>query len=353
MYKDRVPFIIMGSKIIAIVLVFLSMISGCISYPRVSPTVNNTPTEVCEDADYYFLDSAIECTITPEEIGALLPIADELKEGEIREDVWKILEWEERNIKYDFEKAALPPAKITTYPTGKVEISGGSKIQSPSETVNLGRGICTDYTILTLALLFAMNYTEAYALEINFENSETGHAAALVKINGKFFVLDQKPPLMDLGSYYLHWKKVEGKTISNATLYRVLRGDRAQVEKIGILYSSDFLGEDYTFTNFDANRLAFGIMKRIESEFPDLKKDENLKSGKPIGYSSGKRWVMTFPNFAMYYSPEFHEQFVDYIYSNLRDTPEILADLGDYSYFWVDVKAEGDDLKVELVLVKR
>ncbi|ALV61702.1 hypothetical protein ADU37_CDS00030 [Thermococcus sp. 2319x1] len=341
----------MGSKVI-VLLLFLSMISGCISYPRVSPTVNNIPTEECGDVDYYFLGSAIECTITPEEIEALLPVAGELKEGDIREDVWKILEWEESKIEYDFEKASLPPAKITTYPTGKVEISGGSKIQSPSETVNLGRGICTDYTVLTLALLFATNYTEAYALEINFENSETGHAAALVKIDGKFFVLDQRPPVMDLGSYYLHWKKVEGKTISNATLYRVLWNNGAKVEKIGIFHPSDFLREDYTFTNFDASRLAFDLMEAIEDDFPNLRKDENLKSGKPIGYSSGKRWGMTFPNFAMYYNPEFHEQFVGQIYSNLKDTPEILADLGDHSYFWVDVKAEGDDLKIELVLVK-
>lgn len=343
--------IIMGTKIIAIVLVLLSMISGCVSYPKIS----HTPTETCRKADYYFLDSAIECLITPEEVGALLPIANDLKEGEIREDIWKILEWEESKIKYDFEKANLPPAKVTTYPTGKVEISGGSKIQSPSETVNLGKGICTDYTILTLAMLFAMNYTEAYALEINFENSETGHAAALVKINERFFVLDQKPPVMDLGSYYVHWKKVEGKTISNATLYRVLWNNGANVEKIGVLYPSDFLRDDYAFTSFDANRLAFGIMERIESEFPALKGDESLKSDEKrlVGYSSGKRWVMTFPNFAVYYNPEFHEQFVDYIYSSLKDVAEVQADLGDYSYFWVNVEAKGDDLRIELVLARR
>ncbi|HIH71866.1 MAG TPA: hypothetical protein HA300_00585 [Thermococcaceae archaeon] len=348
----------MKSKIALVALILLSVVGGCISSPRLySPSIESeippTPLEACGEESYYFLDSAIECLITPEEVETLLPIADELQEGDIREDVWKILEWEEDNIRYDFEKASLSPAKITTYLTGRVEITGGSKIQSPSETVTLGKGICTDYTVLTIALLFAMNYTEAYALEINFENSEVGHTAALAKIGGKFFVLDQKPPVMDLGSYYLHWKKVEGKAISNATLYRVRWSGGADVEKLAVLYSSDFLNEDYVFTHFDAVRLTREVVEKIEDEFPNLKKDENLKSGKLIGYSSGKKWTITLPNFAMYYSPEFHEQFVDYIYSNLKDTPEILEDLGDYSHFWVDVKAEGDDLKVELVLARK
>ncbi|HHI00005.1 MAG TPA: hypothetical protein ENL40_00760, partial [Thermococcus litoralis] len=180
-----------------------------------------------------------------------------------------------------------------------------------------------------------------------------GHATALVKINGKFFVLDQKPPVMDLGSYYLHWRKIEGKVISNATLYRVLWSNETKVEKIGILYPSDFLKDNYAFTNFDANRLALGLMEVIESEFPNLKKDENLKNDGLIGYSSGKRWIMSFPNFAMYYDPEFHEQFVSYIYSRLKSTPEVLADLNDYEHFWVNVEAREDDLKIELVLARR
>ena len=339
----------MRPKIIAIILVILSLASGCISHPKVlSP-----PTETCGEIDYYFLDSAIECTITAEEIKALLPIANKLKGKNMKEDAWRILEWEEKMIEYDFEKASLSPARITTYPTGKVKISGGSKIQRPSETINLGKGICSDYTVLTLALLFAMNYSEVYTLEINFENDKMGHATALVKINGKFFVLDQKPPVMDLGSYYLHWKKVEGKAISNATLYRVLWSERVKVEKIGILYPSDFLKDNYAFTNFDANRLALGLMEVIKSEFPNLKKDENLKNDRLIGYSSGKRWIMSFPNFAMYYDPEFHEQFVSYIYSRLKSTPEVLADLNDYEHFWVNVEAREDDLKIELVLARR
>ncbi|RLF80370.1 hypothetical protein DRN32_03165 [Thermococci archaeon] len=340
---------IMNLKIIAIILVTLSVASGCISHPRVLPP----PTETCGESDYYFLDSAIECTITAEEIKALLPIANRLKGENIKEDAWGILEWEEKRIEYDFEKASLSPTRITTYPMEKVEISGGSKIQRPSETINIGKGICTDYTVLTLALLFAMNYSEAYTLEINFENDKMSHAAALVKINGRFFVLDQKPPVMDLGSYYLHWKKVEGKAISNATLYRVLWSNGTKVEKIGTLYPSDFLKEDYAFTNFDANRLALGVMEMIESEFPSLKKDGKLKNNRLIGYSSGKRWVMTFPNFAMYYNPEFHEQFVSYIYSRLKSAPEVLADLNDYEHFWVNVEAKEDDLKIELVLARR
>ncbi|USS39922.1 hypothetical protein NF865_06030 [Thermococcus aggregans] len=343
----------MYSRIIAIFLVIISIASGCVSSPKVLPSSSLTPTETCEEIDYYFLDSAIEYAITPEEITALLPIANNLKGESIKEDVWRILEWEDGNIKYDFEKASLPPARITTYPTGKVEINGGSKIQRPSETISTGKGICTDYTVLTLALLFAMNYSEAYALEINFENDKIGHATALVKINGKFFVLDQKPPVMDLGSYYLHWKNVEGKVISNATLYRVLWSNGTNVEKIGILYPSDFLKEDYTFTKFDANRLALGLIKMMESEFPNLKKDENLKNDRLMGYSSGKRWLMTFPNFAMYYNPEFHEQFVSYIYSRLTSTPEVLTDLSEYEYFWVTVEAKEDDLEIELVLARR
>ncbi|MCA6213432.1 hypothetical protein GQS78_03920 [Thermococcus bergensis] len=348
----------MKSKMTLIALILLSVVGGCISSPRLySPSIESeipsTPLEACGEESYYFLDSAIECLITPEEVETLLPIADELQEGDIREDVWKILEWEEDNIRYDFEKASLSPAKITTYLTGRVEITGGSKIQSPSETVTLGKGICTDYTVLTIALLFAMNYTEAYALEINFENSEVGHTAALAKIGGKFFVLDQKPPVMDLGSYYLHWKKVEGKAISNATLYRVRWSGGADVEKLAVLYSSDFLSEDYVFTHFDVVRLTREVVEKIESEFPNLKKDENLKSGKLIGYSSGKKWTITLPNFAMYYSPEFHEQFVDYIYSSIKDTPEILADLRDYRFFWVNAETEGDDLKIELILARK
>ena len=83
--------------------------------------------------------------------------------------------------------------------------------------------------------------------DIEFENSEIGHVTTVIKINSEYFLLDQHPPAMDLGTYYRDWsiyrKETHGETllISNATVYEVWKsGKNVTIKEIDVLTAEDF-----------------------------------------------------------------------------------------------------------------
>ena len=97
---------------------------------------------------------------------------------------------------------------------------------------------------------------------------------------------------------------------------------------------------------------------RFLRKFPNLQLDSkisNLDTAAylPYGYSDGVTWKTTFPDFTEHYNPLFHDGFVDYIYSQITDSREVVSDLRTYNRLWVKGQIEGDNMKVVLCLAKK
>ncbi len=301
----------------------------------------------------YSLEKAIIHALSNEELEKIKSLADNLKGNTIQESVWNILEWENKNIKYDYKKASLPNPEFIIYSNGSIKFIKGKEniIQTPYETITLKKGICGDYAILTAGLLLSMGYSPVYIFSIKFKNNDSGHVVAAININGGFFILDQHPPVYDLGSYYKYMKTKENKIIANATIYEIeLNNGSATITKKGIVKGSDFLLQDYTFTDKDRKIITKDLLLMIIHNF-NLKPDSSLPEF-PKSYRYFKKWVITYDYFPEYYNPIFHKEFVTYLYKGIISDKKILEDLKDYSAIWVDSKIKNDNLEVIIYLAK-
>lgn len=315
----------------------------------------------------YILQDALKCALTEEELSKVSHLANQLRGKTLQESAWNVLEWLDSNIEYNHSKALLPSPVIwrSNGKITKVTAEPGVEIQTPYETVPRGAGVCTDYAILTTAILLEMGYSPVYVFEIDFENSGIGHATAAVKINDEYFLLDQHPPAMDLGTYYDYWstyrKEILGETrlISNATIYEIRReGENVRVTKIGLLTAEDFKSKDYDFGSTDLARISEDLRRAFLENHPNLVLDKNIKSLNtraylPRGYSDGITWRMEFPHFANYYHPAFYYEFVKYFYKSLTSSAGIKNDLGRFNIFWLKTVQEGDSIEVILNLAKK
>ena len=318
-------------------------------------TVENSTEEVasttaaCSKADYS-LEAALKCYLNdPNEFRALKPLASQLKGLTLQESAWNILAWEDQHIQYDW---------------AKYHGLGSTKIQKPSETIQSGSGVCVDYAVLTAGLLLAMNYSPVYVFEIDFSNDPMGHAATAIKISGQFFMIDQHPPIMDLGTYWKYWaywhsEYSGGLKISSAKIYEVkTESGKVVVDYVGTLSGEEFKKYDYTFLESDLTRLISDLRIRLIRKFPNLQLDpriSNLDTAMylPYGYSDGVTWRITFSDFTEHYNPLFHDEFVDYIYSQIIDNRKIVSYLKTYNRFWIKGQMEGSSLKIILCLAKR
>ncbi len=125
------------------------LLTLCIS----PPAEELSREEYCSKVWRYDYECALNYVLSDEEIQKVASVAEKVKGEDCKDTAWKILEWEDENLVYDVEKANLPPPQIEIR-GGEVEVyNTGRYIQTPSETIMLGKGICTDYAFLTLALL--------------------------------------------------------------------------------------------------------------------------------------------------------------------------------------------------------
>jgi len=217
---------------------------------------------------------------------------------------------------------------------------------------------------LTAGLLLAINYSPVYVFEIDFSNDPMGHAATAIKISGQFFMIDQHPPIMDLGTYWKYWaywhsEYSGGLKISSAKIYEVkTESGKVVVDYVGTLSGEEFKKYDYTFLESDLTRLISDLRIRLIRKFPNLQLDpriSNLDTAMylPYGYSDGVTWRITFSDFTEHYNPLFHDEFVDYIYSQIIDNRKIVSYLKTYNRFWIKGQMEGSSLKIILCLAKR
>jgi hypothetical protein len=311
----------------------------------------------------YSLEKSIYCALNQKELFNIFYLALELRGEDVRESAWNILDWENETIEYDWEKASLPPPELIYWSDGKVEVVRGKEniIQTPTETIQRKKGVCSDYAILTAALLLGMGYQPVYLFDIKFENYDLDHATAAIRIDGHYFTIDQRPPILDLGSYYKKWAKYEefgNKKISSIAVYQVMvEENRIEVVSLGNLTAEEIKQFDYILKEEDLEAIGFTMMIFLEKNFPSLKKDENLKDLDkrkylPPGYRDGGSWKVRFSYFAEYYNPLFHSQFTEYLLDQML-RGEIVKDLKNSNRFWIKVQVENSDLSVILYFARR
>jgi len=327
-------------------------------------TTTSLPESTCPTTWKYIFKEALKCGLSSNELTKISYLAIELKGQTVQESAWNILEWLQNNIEYDNYKASLPAPIIQISENGTIiGVTGGegTEIQTPYETIKKGKGICTDYTILTLALLLEMDYSPVYAFEINFENSSTKHTTAAIKIDGEYFLLDQNLPPMDLGTYYNKWAlyRKEKLLISNATVYEIQKsGENLTIKIIGIMLAEDFKNKNYDFTSANLAVMANDLMELFLENYPNLSRDFYIsdidkKVHLPYGYANRSTWKLELPNFLDYYTPTFHTEFVKYFYRRFTENPEVVKDLSKFNRLWIRVERDQNTLRIVLNLAER
>jgi len=275
------------------------------------------------------------------ELSAVAPIAARLKGRNLLESAWNVVSWEDGHITYDGTRV--------------------DPLMKPiPETLKEGKGICGDYTLLTLALLLEMNYSPLYALAITFNDSDTGHLTAVIEYGGKFYVVDQHPPLMDLASYYRHWAIYRAEYanespqhIQKAVLYEVFRkGNSVKVKEVKILSAEDFLSEDYNMTIVDVQRFSRDLLHAFSSEYsiPIDARLERARERDDLPYDTVEIFVLRLPGYADYYLPETEGELVGEVLRSVQDNGKLEEALQHSDGIWVSASIDGNDIKVTLYL---
>ncbi len=333
--------------------------NGIDSFLNLSISLAPTPVDLREKLWRYDLKYALEVALSASELNKIENLANMLRGGDLKESAWNVLEWVDENIEYDHIKAIKPNPTIIYYYDGdiitdvKISASNDTYIQTPYETIEKGKGICTDYAILTAGLLLAMGYSPVYIFDINFENSNVGHAAAAIKVNNQYFILDQHLPIWDLGRYYRH-NAEEGKVIKNATVYAIYRGGQyATVKKVQKLDADTFSKNTYHVTQSDLKKLQTALSNEFKAKYRLIEdySIRNLDSWRylPRSYSYGVSWTLRYDE--VYYHPLFQKSLARYIINGLDGG--ILKDIKKSNRFWIRVRHEGGEIVITLLLAKK
>lgn len=342
---------------------FTLLLIAALTFGCVSTNQKISDEELCQKIWRYRLDCALSYALTNSELEKIRDLALNLKGNNLVESSWNTLSWVDGNIKYNWEKASLPPPVVKIWHNGKVEVVSGfdNKYQTPSETLLLKEGICGDYAILTAGLLLAMNYTPIYVFNITFAGDDVNHVAAAIKIGEEFFILDQHLPVLDLGSYYKKWAFYESKSrhIDHAVVYELRLSDgKTTVSEVGRIDGNDFVKFDYRIEKSDLKEIEEGLKKLVRENYPHLREDLRIKhldelQQLPYGYKDGKFWVLKMHGYAEFYNPVFKEQFIELFYGHVTGSEQIHKDMKSYNRFYLRVEFEDSDLAVYLNLARK
>ncbi|MEM2727161.1 MAG: transglutaminase-like domain-containing protein [Archaeoglobaceae archaeon] len=301
------------------------ILAGCLSFEL-------SREEYCNKAWRWDLECALNATLNDEEVAKVKDLSIELKGKDCIESSWNVLQWIEENIEYDNLKAQLPTPSIMTRGKEVIVQNPDRMHQTPIETVEIKKGICGDYAILTTALLMNLN-CKAYLLRLEFDGEEAGHLATAIFLD-QYYVLDQKLPPMDLGSYYKKWLR-EGKRITVAHIY-----DKGLL--IGEITPEEMQEFDYQLTDSDLKFLENHV--RLE-----LKKKLREDSRVPSGYWEYATLKITFQNYAELYTSAFSEKIAEKIAKGVIESVE--EDKG-WKAFKLELKQNQMDIIAEIQLAK-
>lgn len=312
-------------KLLLLILIPL-VLSGCLSFEL-------SREEYCTKAWRWDLECALNVTLSHEEVSKVKDLSFKLRGDDCIESSWNALQWIEENIEYDNLKAQLPSPTIIT--RGKeVIVQNPDRIyQTPIETVEIGKGICGDYAILTTALLMNLN-CKPYLLRLEFDGEETRHLATAIFLD-QYYVLDQKLPPMDLGSYYKKWSR-EGKRITVAHIY-----DKGLL--IGEITAEEMMEFDYKLSDSDLKFLENHVREELRKK---LREDQRI----PSGYWEYAKLRITFQNYGELYTPAFSEKIAEKIAKGVIESVE--ENDKNWRSFKLELKQISGDIIAEVQLAK-
>ncbi len=347
---------------------------GGVGHPsphQASVKLSSSPREIsreklCAKIWRYDLKCALYYALSPDNLRKVKELANKLRGETEQQSVWNILSWEDEHIHYNFTKAKESPPKVIIWSNGTVKVEGnrGYVIQTPYETVLREAGICTDYALLTDALLLDMGFRKVYLFELSFENDPVGHVVAGVRLDGEYFLLDQHPPPMNMRGYYdvLAHCGILGvdrrtRIISKAQVFEIrFNGSSVQVRSLGNLSGNVFLSNGYVLGAEDLKNLRRDLSALLRAEF-HLIEDPNVKSleggSLPTVYVKGIEWSLKLPCFARYYTRTFHKQLVEMIFNEMISNKKLVNYLKSYKYYWMDLSVKEGDLVIKLILAKK
>jgi len=255
------------------------------------------------------------------------------------ETVWNILKWIDEKIEYNKTKAKEEDRRY----------------QSPEETLRLRKGICTDYALLTSALLICAGVKPIYVLDIDLEYED--HVAAAVMVGNELYVLDQHLPPIPLSIYISRSKRILQDTIKSIRIYKVDKNnDTVSVNEVSVntevkkppldelrkCLITEFL-KMYKHYNLDPRlrNYALKIAKKFYDKLPPL--PSRYEEGVVIGY--------TLP--VEYCPSAFIHLISSWIIQNMLKGYE--DDLRKYQYFYLhieDMIDENGNILIILIVAK-
>jgi hypothetical protein len=280
---------------------------------------------------------------------------------DIKQTIWKIAIWEENNIKYDYQKSEIKEnASYLTDNYGRVisiNANPNRKIQTPKQTLKRKKGICSDFAILTSAILLKCHHQPIYIFNTN------NHAFASVKINKNFYAIDQHPPINELSGHLYSLKKQCG-AISQLQCYKIwmnnnkiyLKGyNRSKAESYknrGFLFNLNWSGKRRTVESETEHKDIAEVIMKILSKYLYIISDKNLKTnGKmfhlPPSYKEGVVLTLTKEDVKIDYI--FKKQYGLWIsYEIIKNFSN---ELKNYNRFWITVIESNKNEKRENKLI--
>ena len=243
----------------------------------------------------------------------------------VQEKIWKALEWIDRNIIYDYDKSK----------------EASKYINNPLTTIEEGKGICIDYSVLVASALLSVNVQPVYILSLE----DYQHAVAAVCLNGTIFILDQHIPPMELQDYVEYVLK--GKLGRVNAIQVRLAGGSPIIEIVNDIKLD--LRDSYPNDSVP-DKLNREIATAIAKTYPNLLPDPKLSSLITTGLLRAKlaikspvlAGIETSSNvpITVYYNPLFEVQWADYL---AGEASELMSRyyanvVRKGGYFWVAVE---------------
>ncbi|RLG75558.1 MAG: hypothetical protein DRO12_05355 [Thermoprotei archaeon] len=279
------------------------------------------PTSIsCEGISESLLLSIL-CGLTPEEIEvAGKKIYGFSYSREVAERIWRLVEWVDKNIEYDYRKKAL-------------EIPG---VYRPSETLSLRRGVCIDYAVLYVAALLYTGIDRVFIIT----TSNPPHAAAMVYVDNIPVILEQHLPPRETADYIQY--DFSGSLPVDEVIEISRQRDGGTVLKIR-RYTSITVTDSWPQDIFPPN-MAADVMEYLNRS-AGIAIDPQLGSMLEYNVSFGVirlPGVETFTELtvplSVYYTPIFHSQWVRYIASNVVDLSKKMGI--DIKSLWMEIRED-------------
>ncbi len=203
----------------------------------------------------------------------------------VEEAAWRALEWVDENVEYDYAKALLSPVYY--------------KIYDPVSFAEAKKGICSDYAVFLVAALLSAGVEPVYIL--TFDTARGGHAVAAVEVNGTLLVLDQHLPVIEWDDYLEYKVNVTSPVYAYRITYDPKGGPTMEFYRLERDYK-----DTYPLDGLP-QQLAHEVCESLAG----------LLGASCKSTCTGGWWVRWSWAVFKYYTPLFHDQWVDYIAKEL------------------------------------